>query len=95
MNVAAAWRSAHIVTVAVRACRSLTSCSSSSLAVNQVLEIPASEIEPAPSFGTKIRRDFMRGIGKVDDKFVVLLDAGHVLTLEEAEALQELNGCQA
>jgi purine-binding chemotaxis protein CheW len=62
-------------------------------AVNQVLEIPASEIEPAPSFGTKLRRDFMRGIGKVDDKFVVLLDAGHVLTLEEAEAIQELSGC--
>jgi purine-binding chemotaxis protein CheW len=64
-------------------------------AVNQVLEIPASEIEPAPSFGTKIRRDFMRGIGKVDNKFVVLLDAGQVLTLEEALALQELSGCQA
>lgn len=62
-------------------------------AVNQVLEIPAADIEPAPSFGTKIRRDFMRGIGKVDNKFVVLLDAGQVLTLEEAVALQELSGC--
>lgn len=64
-------------------------------AVNQVLEIPASEIEPAPSFGAKVRRDFMRGIGKVDHKFVVLLDAGQVLTLEEVESLQELGACEA
>jgi len=62
-------------------------------AVNQVLEIPASEIEPAPSFGTKIRYDFIRGIGKVSGKFVVLLDAGHVLSLELAEAIAELSAC--
>lgn len=64
-------------------------------AVNQVLEIPAAEIEPAPSFGTQIRRDFMRGIGKVDDKLVVLLDALHVLTLEESADLPELSGCRS
>jgi purine-binding chemotaxis protein CheW len=63
--------------------------------VNQVLEIPASEIEPTPSFGTKIRRDFMCGMGKVNGKFVVLLDARHVLTFEDAEALQELNRAPA
>lgn len=61
--------------------------------VNQVIEIPAAEIEPAPSFGTKIRHDFMRGLGKVNGKFVVLLDAGHVLSLEQAEALAELSAC--
>jgi len=64
-------------------------------AVNQVLEIPASEIEPAPSFGTKIRHDFIRGIGKVNGKFVVLLDAEHVLSLVQAEALAELTACPA
>jgi purine-binding chemotaxis protein CheW len=62
-------------------------------AVNHVLEIPPSEIEPAPSFGSKLRRDFLRGMGKVNGKFVVLLDAGRVLTFEEAEALQELDAC--
>ena len=62
-------------------------------AVNQVLEIPPSEIEPAPSFGTKIRRDFIRGLGKINGKFVVLLDAGHVLSLEQSEALAEPVAC--
>mgnify|MGYP000703408613 CR=1 FL=1 len=33
-------------------------------AVSEVLEIPASEIEPAPSFGAKIRADFIFGMGK-------------------------------
>jgi purine-binding chemotaxis protein CheW len=61
--------------------------------VNQVLEIPASEIEPAPSFGIKIRRDFIRGLGKLNGKFVVLLDAGNVLSLEPSEAILELNAC--
>ena len=59
-------------------------------AVNQVLDIPTSEIEPAPTFGTKIRHEFIMGLGKVGGKFVVLLDAAHVLSIEEAEALQEL-----
>ena len=55
--------------------------------VNQVLDIPASEIEPPPSFGLKIRTDFISGMGKVDGKFVILLDLDHVLSLDELAAL--------
>jgi len=51
--------------------------------VQAVLEIPASEIEPAPSFGAKIRPDFIEGIGKVNGKFVVLLNVNQVLSTEE------------
>lgn len=56
-------------------------------AVNEVLEIPASEIEPAPSFGANIRADFINGMGKVNDRFVIILDVDHVLSLEEMTAL--------
>ena len=42
--------------------------------VQAVLEIASSEIEQAPSFGTKIRPDFIEGIGKVNGKFVILLN---------------------
>lgn len=59
--------------------------------VNQVLELAPSEIEPTPSFGAKIRRDFIRGIGKIGGKFVVLLDVQHVLAVDLAEAIAELN----
>ena len=51
--------------------------------VQAVLEIPASEIEPAPSFGAKIRPDFIEGIGKVNGKFVILLNVNQVLSSEE------------
>ena len=51
--------------------------------VQAVLEIPASEIEPAPSFGAKIRPDFIEGIGKVNGKFVILLNVNRVLSSEE------------
>jgi purine-binding chemotaxis protein CheW len=51
--------------------------------VQAVLEIPASEIEPSPSFGAKIRPDFIEGIAKVSGKFVILLDANRVLSPEE------------
>jgi purine-binding chemotaxis protein CheW len=52
-------------------------------AVNAVVEIAAGDIEPAPAFGTRIRPDFIAGIGKFNGKFVVLLDIEHVLSSEE------------
>jgi len=51
--------------------------------VQAVLEIPTSEIEPAPTFGAKIRSDFIEGIGKVNGKFVILLNVNQVLSTEE------------
>lgn len=51
-------------------------------AVNEVLEIPATEIEPAPAFGARIRSEFIQGMGKVKGKFVILLDADHVLAAD-------------
>jgi len=59
-------------------------------AVSAVLEIPESEIEPPPSFGTKIRPDFISGMGKVKDKFVIILDASKVLSIDEMAMLSEV-----
>ena len=56
-------------------------------AVQAVLEIPSSEIEPPPSFGAKIRSDFIEGIGKVNGKFVILLNVNQVLSTEEVAAM--------
>jgi purine-binding chemotaxis protein CheW len=55
--------------------------------VSEVLEIPAAEIEPAPSFGVKIRADFINGMGKVKDKFVIILDVVKVLSANELAML--------
>ncbi|HEY1609961.1 MAG TPA: chemotaxis protein CheW [Paraburkholderia sp.] len=56
-------------------------------AVNEVLDIAPEDIEPAPHFGTRVRSDFVRGIGKVREKFVILLDVNHVLSITELSAL--------
>jgi purine-binding chemotaxis protein CheW len=50
-------------------------------AVSAVLDIPAADIEPAPSFGTRIRGDFIAGMGKVNGRFVILLNVDAVLAL--------------
>lgn len=56
-------------------------------AVNEVLEIPGSEIEPAPTFGASIRTDFILGMGKVRGRFVIILDEMRVLSVDEMESL--------
>lgn len=58
--------------------------------VSEVLDIPASEIEPAPSFGAKIRSDFINGMGKVNGKFVVMLSVNKVLSVEEMAMLSSV-----
>ena len=52
-------------------------------AVTEVLDIPPQDIEPPPSFGARIRSDFIEGMGKVGGKFVILLDMGHALSIDE------------
>ncbi len=59
-------------------------------AVSEVLEIPAAEIEPPPAFGARIRTDFIAGMGKVDGRFVILLDVDRVLSVDEIATLADI-----
>ncbi len=52
-------------------------------AVSAVLEIADADIEPAPAFGARLRADFIDGMGKVGEKFVIILDIDCVLSVEE------------
>ena len=56
-------------------------------AVNAVLEIPSNDIEPAPTFGTNIRADFIAGMGKINGKFVIILNIQHVLSMDDMSTL--------
>jgi purine-binding chemotaxis protein CheW len=58
-------------------------------AVSEVIKIAADQIEPPPDFGTSVRRDFIRGIGKVAKRFVILLDPDRALDVQEMAALCE------
>ena len=56
-------------------------------AVNEELEISGSEVEPAPRFGTNVRADFISGMGKVNGRFVIILDLNRAVS---AGALQQV-----
>jgi len=56
--------------------------------VNAVQEIATADIEPAPSFGMRIATHFIAGMGKVNGRFVILLDIQQVMTIAEIDALQ-------
>jgi purine-binding chemotaxis protein CheW len=59
--------------------------------VSEVLEIPPSEIEPPPAFGARIRADFISGMGKIAGRFVILLEMGRVLSVDELATLSSLS----
>lgn len=56
-------------------------------AVSEVLEIPPADIEPPPAFGSHIRSDFISGMGKINGRFVVILDVDRILSLDEVAVL--------
>ena len=42
-------------------------------AVHEVVDIEAQNIEPAPKFGTRLAAEFIRGVGKRDETFIIIL----------------------
>ncbi len=60
-------------------------------AVSEVLEISPAEIEPPPAFGARIRADFINGMGKINGKFVIILNVGKVLSTEEISLLTQMS----
>ncbi len=57
--------------------------------VQEVLDLEPHQIEPAPKIGTKLRTEFIRGMGKRDEQFIILLDIDRVFSGEELAAVQK------
>jgi purine-binding chemotaxis protein CheW len=51
--------------------------------VQEVFDLGADQIEPAPRIGTQLNSEFLKGMGKKDDQFVLILDIDKVFTHEE------------
>jgi len=58
-------------------------------AVNQVADIAPDQIESAPSFGGNLSTEFIEGMGKVGDEFVVLLNIDRLLSLDDLTLLSD------
>jgi purine-binding chemotaxis protein CheW len=57
--------------------------------VSEVIDIPDADIEPSPQFGASIRRDFIRGMGKLSGEFIVILEPERALDVEEMAMLAD------
>lgn len=51
--------------------------------VNQVLDFPHADIQKAPAFGTRVRVEYLKGMGRLGTKFVLMLDVDQVLSADE------------
>jgi purine-binding chemotaxis protein CheW len=56
----------------------------------KVVTLAPSDIEPAPAFGAGIRADYISGMARRDDDFLILLDIGHVLSISDMVRLSDL-----
>ncbi|MBU3055994.1 chemotaxis protein CheW [Pseudomonas indica] len=56
-------------------------------AVDAVLDIDSSEVEPAPPFGAGIRTDFIAGMARDERGFTIILDVRRVLSLDDIRQL--------
>ena len=57
--------------------------------VQEVVELEPGMIEPAPHLGTKLNTDFIKGMGKMDHNFVMILDVDKVFSSEGLSEIQQ------
>ncbi len=57
--------------------------------VEEVIGIEDEQIEPPPSIGTTVDSAFIRGIGKQEDRFIIVLDIERVFQTEELQAVTD------
>ena len=58
--------------------------------VKEVMDIEASQIEPPPKIGTKLNTDFIKGMGKHNEEFVIILDIDKVFSTDELSLVQDV-----
>lgn len=59
-------------------------------AVNEVVKLSRDNLEASPNFGANVRADFVSQVGKIDGKFVLLLNIANLLDAKDIESLRGL-----
>ena len=57
-------------------------------AVHEVIELEPEQIEPAPKIGTRLKTDFIRGMGRRNDAFIIILDIDKVFSSDELSLVE-------
>ncbi|HAM53443.1 MAG TPA: chemotaxis protein CheW [Nitrospiraceae bacterium] len=58
--------------------------------VQEVLDIEADHIEPAPKIGTRLKTEFIKGMGKRDVHFIIILDIDKIFSTDELTLGQDV-----
>lgn len=56
--------------------------------VQEVMDLEPSQIEPAPKIGMRLKTEFIKGMGKQNDRFIILVDIDKVFSTEEIALVQ-------
>jgi purine-binding chemotaxis protein CheW len=56
--------------------------------VQEVIEMESSQVEAAPHIGTHLNTDFIKGMGKYNERFVMILDIDKIFSGDELAAVQ-------
>jgi purine-binding chemotaxis protein CheW len=57
--------------------------------VHEVMDLEPENIEPAPRIGTRLNTDFIKGMGKREEEFVMILDIDKVFSIEELSLVSQ------
>ena len=57
-------------------------------AVQEVLDLDAGSIAAPPRIGTKLRTEFIKGMGKQNDRFIIILDIDKVFSTDELTSVR-------
>jgi purine-binding chemotaxis protein CheW len=51
--------------------------------VREVIDLSPAQIEPPPRIGTRLNTEFIKGMGNLDDRFVIILDIDKVFSIDD------------
>ena len=57
--------------------------------VKEVMDLDSEHIEPPPSIGTLLKTEYIRGMGKQDDQFIIILDIEKIFSSDELSFLKD------
>ncbi len=58
--------------------------------VQEVIDLEPGQIEPAPRIGTKLRTEFIKGMGKRDEHFIIILDIDRIFSTDELDMAKDM-----
>ena len=63
--------------------------------VNEVLRVSGSIVEPAPALASGVDSQYVRGVGKLEDRLLILLDLNRLFLSDEMNAVDNMSKAQA